>query len=77
MDVAFAKHGLSDLTEEDLTTEKANQFLLNYFIKGRLYDRDLKHDEVFESIGGSGLKIQRLPSGMFTKFTIRSMWRAT
>lgn len=63
IDNAFIKHGLDDMTEEDLTTEKANQFLLNYFIKGRLYDRDLKHDEVFESIGGSGLKIQRSVTG--------------
>lgn len=63
IDNAFVKHGLEELTEEDLTTEQANRFLLNYFIKGRLYDRDLKHDEVFDSIGGAGLKIQRLPSG--------------
>lgn len=67
-DNAFDRHGLSDLTEEDLTTEKANQFLLNYFIKGRLYDRDFKHDEVFVSIGGSGLKIERLASGMMCPF---------
>lgn len=65
IDNAFIKHGLDDMTEEDLTTEKANQFLLNYFIKGRLYDRDLKHDEVFDSIGGSGLKIQRSVTGKF------------
>lgn len=63
IDHAFVKHGLEELTEEDLTTEQANRFLLNYFIKGRLYDRDLKHDEVFDSIGGAGLKIQRLPPG--------------
>lgn len=63
IDNAFVKHGLEELTEEDLTTEQANRFLLNYFIKGRLYDRDLKHDEVFDSIGGAGLKMQRLPSG--------------
>lgn len=63
MDSAFQKHKLSQLTEEDMATEKAIKFLLNHFVKGRLYDKNLKHDEVFESIGGSGLKIQRLPSG--------------
>lgn len=70
IDNAFVKHGLGDLTEEDLTTDKANQFLLNYFIKGRLYDRDLKHDEVFESIGRTGLKIQRLAAGRFSNWLI-------
>lgn len=71
IDNAFVRHGLGELTEEDLTTEKANQFLLNYFIKGRLYDRDLKHDEVFESIGRTGLKIQRLAYGRFSKCSLQ------
>lgn len=33
--------------------------ILNHFVKGRLYDRDLKTDEVFETIGGNPIKIQR------------------
>lgn len=75
MDSAFIKYGLGELTEENLTTEKANQFLLNYFIKGRLYDRDLKHDVVFESIGGSRLKIQCLASGVFTNLASHRLHR--
>lgn len=63
IDDAFQKHGLAKLTEEDMSSETAIKFLLNHFIKGRLYDRNLKHDEVFESIGGTGLKIQRLAAG--------------
>lgn len=63
LDSAFAKHNLESLSDDDMATETASKFLLNYFIKGRLYDRDLKHDEVFESIGGTGLKIERLSSG--------------
>ena len=63
IDDAFTKHGLDRLTEEDMSSETAVKFLLNHFIKGRLYDRNLKHDEVFESIGGTGLKIQRLAAG--------------
>lgn len=46
-----------------MSSETAIKFLLNHFIKGRLYDRNLKNDEVFESIGGSGLKIQRIATG--------------
>lgn len=46
-----------------MASDDALQFLLNHFIKGRLYTRDLKHDEVFMSIGNSGLKIERLPTG--------------
>lgn len=34
--------------------------LLNHFVKGRLYDRDLKDHEVFETLGGEAVKIQRL-----------------
>lgn len=33
--------------------------ILNHFVKGRLYDRDLKHDEVFETVGGRPLKVSR------------------
>lgn len=63
LDTAFQKHKLTQLTDENMASEKAIKFLLNHFIKGRLYDRNLKHDEVFESIGGSGLKIQRPVNG--------------
>lgn len=65
IDSAFIKRGLGHLTEEDLMTNNAKNFLLNFFIKGRLYNRDLQNDEVFESIGGCGLKIQHLASGKF------------
>lgn len=63
VDEAFNKHGLNKLSEDDMASETAIKFLLNHFIKGRLYDRNLKHDEVFESIGGTGLKIQRHAAG--------------
>lgn len=33
--------------------------ILNHFVKGRLYDRDLMHDEVFETVGGMPLKVSR------------------
>lgn len=40
--------------------------LLNHFIRGRLYKRDLKHDAIFETIGGKFVKIQRKPDGNVT-----------
>lgn len=67
LDDAFYKRGLNRLREEDMSSESAIKFLLNHFIKGRLYDRNLKHDEVFESIGQTGLKIQRLVTGILEK----------
>lgn len=63
-DEAFAKVGLAKLSDEEMASENGVKLLLNHFVKGRLYDRDLKHDEVFETIGGKPLKIQRLLPGM-------------
>lgn len=40
--------------------------LLNHFIRGRLYDRDLKDGEVFETIGGGSIKITRRPGSNVT-----------
>jgi hypothetical protein len=37
--------------------------ILNHFVKGRLYNRDLKQDEVFETVDGRHLKITRDTSG--------------
>lgn len=70
IDQAFKNRKLNRLTEDDMASDKAIKFLLNHFVKGRLYDRNLKHEEVFESIGGSPLKIQRLPNGNCSKFII-------
>lgn len=52
-----------DLPENILTSEKGIQLLLNHFVKGRLYDRDLRDEEVFETIGGAALRINRKPAG--------------
>lgn len=62
-DEAFEKFGLADLPENILSSEEGIQLLLNHFVKGRLYDRDLKNDEVFETIGGNALRINRKHAG--------------
>lgn len=63
VDSAFEKLGFDQMSEEVLTSEDGVKLLLNHFVKGRLYDRDLRHDEVFETIGGAAVKIQRGISG--------------
>lgn len=40
------------------------KMLLNHFVKGRLYDRDLQNDSVFETVGGQLLKIHRTGSNV-------------
>lgn len=64
-DEAFERIGLDKLTDEDMSSERGVKLLLHHFVKGRLYDKDLKHDEVFETIGGGAVKIQRLLPGSF------------
>lgn len=62
-DEAFEKIGLENLPENTLASEKGIQLLLNHFVKGRLYDRDLKNEEVFETIGGGAIRINRKIAG--------------
>ncbi|XP_055376578.1 uncharacterized protein LOC129608849 [Condylostylus longicornis] len=58
-DRAFIKNGFNNIPDEVLASQKGVKMLLNHFIKGRLYERDLKDDEVFETIGGGLIKVQR------------------
>lgn len=69
-DEAFEKFGLADLPENTLSSEKGIQLLLNHFVKGRLYDRDLNNDDVFETIGGGALRIHRKHAGMLRKIDL-------
>lgn len=62
-DDAFEKYGFDLLPDEALSSEKGIKLILNHFVKGRLYDRDLKQDEVFETVGGKPLKISRDSTG--------------
>lgn len=58
-DEAFKKHGLENISEMVMASEAGVKLLLQHFVKGRLYDRDLRHDEVFETIGGNPIKVRR------------------
>lgn len=58
-DEAFERHGFDILTDDILASEKGVNLLLNHFVRQRLYDKDLKHDETLDTIGGKPIKIQR------------------
>lgn len=49
--------------DDVLSSERCAKMILNHFVKGRLYDRDLKSGEVFETVGGQQLKITKDLSG--------------
>lgn len=63
IDEAFEKLGLDKLTDDEMASENSVNLLLNHFVKGRLYDRDLINDEILETVGGKPIKIQRLVPG--------------
>ncbi|CAO1359399.1 unnamed protein product [Diamesa hyperborea] len=62
-DEAFEKYSFDVLSDEVLGSEKGIKLILNHFVKGRLYDRNLKNDEVFETVGGKPIKISRIIPG--------------
>lgn len=63
LDDAFEKYGFDLLSDEVLGSEKGIKLILNHFVKGRLYGRDLRQDEVFETVGGKPLKITKDSTG--------------
>lgn len=66
LDEAFEKYNFDNLSDEALGSEKGIKLILNHFVKGRLYDRNLKNDEVFETFGGKPIKISRIIPGQVT-----------
>lgn len=65
-DDAFEKYGFDLLPDEALSSEKGIKLILNHFVKGRLYNRDLKQDVTFETVGGKPLKVTRDSTGQVT-----------
>ncbi|CAH0557354.1 unnamed protein product [Brassicogethes aeneus] len=58
-DTAFEKLGLDKMPDNYLSTGDGLQILLNHFVKGRLYDKDLKNDEKLNSLGNKTIVIKR------------------
>lgn len=71
-DEAFERLGFDRLTDEVLASEAGIKLLLNHFIRGRLYERDLRHDDVLETIGGEAIKIEKLMNGETVELTRES-----
>lgn len=63
-DNAFERLGFDILPDDVLGSELGVKMLLNHFVKGRLYDRDLQNEQLFETIGGEILKINRRGSNV-------------
>ncbi|XP_037957163.1 uncharacterized protein LOC119687063 [Teleopsis dalmanni] len=66
-DKAFERIGFDRLSDEALGSQRGIKMLLHHFVRGRLYDRDLRDNEVFETIGGGHIKITRHPGSNLTK----------
>lgn len=58
-DTAFEKLGLDKMPDNYLSTGDGLQILLNHFLKGRLYDRDLKDGIQFQTLGNKTITIAR------------------
>lgn len=59
LDTAFEELGLDKMPDNYLSTGDGLQVLLNHFIKGRLYDRDLKDGTQLKSLGNKTITIAR------------------
>ncbi|XP_056631324.1 transforming growth factor-beta-induced protein ig-h3 [Diorhabda sublineata] len=58
-DIAFEKIGLDRMPDNYLSTGDGLQILLNHFVKGRLYDRDLTDGVRLESLGNKTITVKR------------------
>ncbi|XP_014103311.3 uncharacterized protein [Bactrocera oleae] len=65
-DRAFERLGFDRLSDDVMASSRGIKMLLNHFVRGRLYDRDLRDNEVFETIGGGHIKITRNPGSNAT-----------
>ncbi|GJQ66831.1 hypothetical protein Trydic_g7866 [Trypoxylus dichotomus] len=58
-DTAFEELGLDKMPDNYLSTGTELQILLNHFVKGRLYDRDLKNGGSLKTLGNKTIHIFR------------------
>lgn len=59
MDGAFEELGLDKMPDNYLSTGDGLEILLNHFVKGRLYDKDLKDGKVLVTLGNKTIGIAR------------------
>jgi len=58
-DTAFEEIGLDKMPDNYLSTGSGIEILLNHFVKGRLYDRDLVDGSVLHTLGNKTITIKR------------------
>lgn len=59
LDTAFEELGLDKMPDNYLSTGDGLQILLNHFVKGRLYDRDLKDGTQLKTLGNKTINVDR------------------
>ncbi|KAG5897261.1 hypothetical protein JTB14_013162 [Gonioctena quinquepunctata] len=59
MDAAFEELGLDRMPDNYLSTGDGLQILLNHFVKGRLYDRDLTDGSTLNTLGNKTITVRR------------------
>ncbi|KAJ8960998.1 hypothetical protein NQ318_020302 [Aromia moschata] len=58
-DTAFEELGLDKMPDNYLSTGDGLRILLNHFVKGRLYDKDLKDGSVLTTLGNKTIAVKR------------------
>lgn len=64
-DEAFKKLGLQNAPDNLLSNKEGLLVLLSHFVKGRLYDRDIKNNTTLTSLSNRTLHITRGPGNLF------------
>ncbi|XP_050306951.1 transforming growth factor-beta-induced protein ig-h3 [Anthonomus grandis grandis] len=64
-DSAFAALGLDKMPDNYLSNGEGLQILLNHFVKGRLYDKELKNGTVLTTLGNQTLLVNRTESNCY------------
>lgn len=59
LDSAFEELGLDKMPDNYLSTGDGLQILLNHFVKGRLYDKDLKEGSMLTTLGNKTINVAR------------------
>ncbi|KAJ8969668.1 hypothetical protein NQ317_002695 [Molorchus minor] len=59
-DTAFEELGLDKMPDNYLSTGDGLQILLNHFVKGRLYDKDLKDGSLLTTLGNKNITVKRI-----------------
>lgn len=71
IDGAFEEVGLHRMPDNYLSNGEGLQVLLNHFVKGRLYDKDLKNATELTTLGNQTLRVNRPKGSLFPSSTLK------